>query len=121
MVSPLEGSLAAQIYTGMKSLFIDATLTRDTTSSNSPDIDRFNPPPPTSTDYPCKVVVETYAEKYRMDGLVKANDRRVLILGNSVAVVPTINDRVSVRGITFTVIDVQTDPALAVYTCQGRF
>lgn len=121
MTSPLSGSLATAIYKGMKALFLDATLTRDTVSTNSPDVDRFDPPAPTSTDYTCKAIVDTYSEKFRMDGLVKANDRRVLILANSIGVVPAVNDRVTIRGVTFTVVAVETDPALAVYTCQGRF
>lgn len=121
MTSPLSGSLATSIYKAMKGLFIDATLTRDTASTNSPDVDRFDPPAPTSTNYACKAIVETYREQFRLDGLVQANDRRVLILANSLSVTPTVNDRVTIRGIVFTVIAVETDPALAVYTCQGRF
>lgn len=121
VASPLSGSLATAIYKGMKALFIDATLTRDTVSTTSPDVDRFDPPAPTSTDYACKAIVETYSEKFRMDGLVTINDRRVLILANSISVVPTVNDRVTIWGIVFTVMAVETDPALAVYTCQGRF
>lgn len=121
MVSLLSGELATIVHQAMKDLFLDAVLTRDTVSTTSPDVDRFDPPAPTSADYTCKAIVETYSEKFRMDGLVKANDRRVLILANSISVVPTINDRVTIRGIVFTVMAVETDPALAVYTCQGRF
>lgn len=121
VASPLSGALATAIYKGMKGLFLDATLTKDTASSNSPDIDSFDPPAPTLTDYACKAIVETYAERYRVDGTVKANERKVLILANSLSVTPAVNDRVAIRGVTFTIGEVATDPALAVWECKGRF
>ncbi len=119
MVSPLSGPLASLIYTGMKALFLDATLSRDTFAVTSPDVS-FDPAAPTTADYACKAIVEVYALKWRQDGLIKQNDRRVMILANSISVTPTVGDRVTISGTTFTLQDVETDPATAVWTCQGR-
>ncbi len=52
-------------------------------------------------------------------------DRKVLILAKSLAVQPVVNSRVTPRigqyaGVQFTVVNVSTDPAAAVWTLQGR-
>lgn len=120
VASPLSGALAAQIYKGMKALFLDATLTRDTIPTTSPDYDPQDPPAPTSTSYTCKAIVEKYAERMRLEGLVNQKDRKVLILANSLSVTPRVNDRVTISGVTFLVMLVETDPATAVWTLQGR-
>jgi hypothetical protein len=121
VASPLEGALRAQVYKGLRNLFLDATLTKDTPSSNSPDVDGFDPPAATPTDYPCKGMVEVYSNYDKAAGLVQTNDRKVLILADSISVTPRTGDRVTIRGVTFNVINVETDPAIAVWTCQGRF
>lgn len=120
MASPLSGSLATTINRAMSSLFLDATYTEDTPSVGSPDVDSFDPPPPISTTYTCKAIVESYSERFRLDGLVEQNDRKVLILAKSLAVVPKAGGRVTISGITFTAIEVTTDPATAVWEVRGR-
>lgn len=117
MTSPLEATLAAQVYKGMKALFLDATLTRDVPGVIT---DPADPPAPTPTPYACKAIVETYSNYFRANGLVDIKDRKVLILANSVSIQPTANDRVTISGITFTVMEVGTDPATAVWECKGR-
>jgi hypothetical protein len=61
VVSPLSGSLARTIGRAFNKIFLDATLTRDVASSNSPDIDSFDPPAPTQVTYTCKAIRDTYA------------------------------------------------------------
>src|SRR6185369_7619417 len=120
MVSPLSGSLAAQIYSGMKNLFLDATYTVDVPGTI---VDPADPPAPTPTPYACKAIVDTYNDYFSKSGLVLDGDRKVLILANSLAVRPVVNARVTVPavgGVEFTVINVSTDPATAVWTLQGR-
>ncbi|HWV44125.1 hypothetical protein [Pseudorhodoplanes sp.] len=63
--------------------------------------------------------MEAYADKFRLEGLVAANERKVLILATSLSVRPQPQDRVTIRGITFTINDVKTDPAEAVFECKG--
>lgn len=118
MASPLEGALARQVGSAFKALFLPATLTRDVVPS-SPAYDPFDPPAPVPVEYPCKAIVEAYADKFRLEGLVAANERKVLILATSLSVRPQPQDRVTIRGITFTVVDVKTDPAEALWECRG--
>lgn len=123
MASPLSGSLATTIYRAMKNLFIDATLLRDATGSTSPTATDFDPSPGaiTTTEYPCLAVVENYSAMLRKDGIIQANDRKVIILNKGLSVTPVAGDRITVRGITFTIQEVAADPALATWECRGRF
>lgn len=117
MTSPLSGSLATQIYKGMKALFLDATYTVDVPGTIT---DPADPPAPTPTDYACKAIVEKYSDYFSKQGLVQDGDRRVIILADSLSVRPVANARVTIQGITFTVISVDTDPATAAWEIQGR-
>lgn len=117
MTSPLAGSLAAQIYKGMKDLFLDATYTVDVPAVI---VDPADPAAPTPTDYGCKAMVEKYSDYFTKQGLVQDGDRKVLILANSLAIKPVANSRVTIQGITFTILKVDTDPATAVWELQGQ-
>lgn len=117
MSSPLTGSLAKTVGSAFKTLFLDASLLRNV-SVISPD--PADPPPPTVATYACKAIVEAYSDYYKTNGLVDAKDRKVLILATSLGVRPEPGDRVTIGGITFTLQDVSTDPAEAVWTCKGR-
>jgi len=117
MTSPLAGSLAKTIGNAMASRFLDAVLTRDVPNVGA---DPADPVPPTPTQYPCKAIVEAYSQYLRANGLVGANDRKVLILANSLGLRPKAGDRVTIKGITFRVIEVGTDPAEAVWECKGQ-
>lgn len=118
MSSPLEGAIARQVGAAFKSLFMPATLTRASVP-DSPDYEPFDPPIEVFVEYPCNAIVEAYSDKFRMDGLVAANERKVLILAASVAVRPQPHDRVTIRGITFTISEVNSDPAEAIWECRG--
>ena len=119
MASPLSGSLARAIHAGMKGLFLDATLTRDVAGTPSPDTQDFDPVAPTPTDYECKAIHEEYSERWRLEGLVNVGERRVIILAESLSITPQPKDRITIRSETFSIIDVQSDPALATYTCRA--
>lgn len=116
MASPLEGSLAKAVGSAMAALFLPAVLTRDVPTAGG---DPFDPPPPTPQAYPCRAIVERYAERFRVEGLVQQNERKVLVLANGLTVRPQPGDRITIRGITFTAIDVGTDPAEAVWEIKG--
>lgn len=118
MASPLDGEIARQVGAAFNALFLPATLTRDAVPS-SPAYEPFDPPAPVSVEYSCRAIVEAYSDKFRLEGLVQANERKVLILATSLSVRPQPQDRVTIRGITFTVVDVKTDPAEAVWECKG--
>lgn len=117
MVSPLAGSLARQIGRAASSIFLPATLVRDVPGVI---VDAADPPAPTQATYPCKAIVEVYSERYRLDGLVKQNERKVIILATTLSVRPAVGDRVTISGITFTLAEVSTDPAEAAWECKGQ-
>ncbi len=121
MASPLTG-IASQIYTGFKDIFFSATLTRDTVTEGSPDVS-FDPII-TSTAYTCKAIRDGFITKPMGGGLAKVGDTKILILAGSLSVVPRNGDRVAIYnddvGGTFTIIEVEADPATALWTCAAR-
>lgn len=119
MTSPLEGSLATAIYNGMKGLFLDATLSHDSVAPGSPPGDDFDLAF-TTTTHACKAIVELYSEMTRASGYASLSDRRIIILNQSLAVIPVPNDRITIRNATYTILEVDADPALATWTCKAR-
>lgn len=117
MASPLSGSLAKTVGKAFNSLFLEAEISRDVPVI-SPD--PADPLPPQTATYGCKAIVEGYSDYYKTNGLVDAKDRKVLILATSLGVRPKPGDRVTISNITFTLQDVSTDPAEAVWTARGR-
>jgi len=117
MTSPLEGSLAATIGQAMAFLFLDATLRRDVAGTIT---DPADPPVPTEATYSCKAIVEDYAERFRLDGTVRLDERKVLVLASSLATTPVPNDRITIRNATYTVMAVASDPAIATWELRAR-
>lgn len=128
MASPLAGSLAKQIYKGMKSLFLDATLERDVVPA-SPVYDPADPPAPVTTTYTCKAIRDDFKTGYLINGLVQANDVSVTILQQSLSVTPQSGDRITITGMggpwaivptdTGGIPAVRADPANAVWMCRA--
>ncbi len=119
MASPLDG-IATQIFGAFKDIFRDAVLVRASFTGASPDI-AFDPPAPTETEYTCKALVTKYSAMLRAEGVIDANDRKVLILATSISATPKPPDRVTISGVTFTLREVDIDPANAVWVCRGAF
>lgn len=125
MPSILEGSLATEIGAALSFIFMDATLTRDTTGTPT---EPGEPGPVTSVSYPCKAIHEEWNTSYLSGGLVVSGDRKILILAVSLAVTPIPRDRITIRGETFTVVPgetsgqpaVSTDPAKATWSLRAR-
>lgn len=116
MASPLSGSLAKAVYRAAKGIFLDATLTQVSVSGGA----AYEPGSQTETAHACKVIVEAYSDHFKASGLIDQKDRKVLILAQSLSVTPKEGDKVTVSGITFTAMEVQTDPATAVWVVRGR-
>ena len=123
MTSPLSGALAKTIGKAMSGIFLDATLTRDGSPTGPP----YDPTPGAPTDYPCKAIVDEWDAYYRQGGLVSKTDRKVLVLASTLAVAPLSGDRITIEGLTLTVVPngsgqpaVSTDPATAVWTLRAR-
>lgn len=123
MTSPLAGSLAKTIGGAFKSLFFDAVLTRDGPTTG-PD---YDPTPGAPLTFACKAIVEVYSVSFRAAGLVQQNERRVLILAASLNIQdvdasrrkPQPGDVLTINGTTFSILEVETDPATAIWTCRG--
>lgn len=78
---------------------------------------------PTETAYPCKGIVSDYAVGQINGFLIQAGDRKVLLVGKSIAggtVEPKPSDRVTIEGRTYSVVGVTRDPAAATYECHVR-
>jgi hypothetical protein len=121
MTSPLQGAIAKAIYGGMKSLFLDAVLTRTTPGTPNPATP-WVPVTSTSVNYTCKAIAESYSDYQIANSLVGAKDRKILILVNSLSVTPQIStDTISINGATYKLSgEVKTDPASAVWEIQGK-
>jgi hypothetical protein len=124
VVSPLAGSLAKTIGGAFKGLFLDATLTRVT---RAPGAQPWEAGTDTTVTYQCKAIHETWGATWLAQGLVAADDVKVLVLAASCAVKPKSGDVVTIRGEAFTVVPmgsgkpaVSTDPAQAVWELRAR-
>jgi hypothetical protein len=111
-------SLPAAISSAFKNLFYDAVMTVDMPQV-SPD--PADPLPPVPTDYPCKAYVEKYSAYYRANSLVEASDRKVIVLAKSLTIEPVNGARITVNGITFTIISYDDGGSnRSVWEIQGR-
>lgn len=77
---------------------------------------------PSTNQFPARGFVDTYQDKAIDGTLIKQGDRKMLILGASIAggQVPSQGDQVIAESRTYEVIDVKRDPAAATYECQCR-
>jgi len=125
MASMLESELAHVIADAASFIFLDATLTRDVPGAIT---DPADPPAPTTVNYPCKAIEDMYSTGQRANGLVAADDVRVLILATTLAVAPLPGDRITIRGVMRTIVPagttglpgVDSDPARATWECRTR-
>ena len=124
MVSPLAGSLAKTVGSAFKGLFLDATLARTTLAAGP---NAWTPGSPTTTTYSCKAIHDTWGASWLSQGLVVADEVKLLILASSLAVDPDVGDVVTIRGEAFTISPnvggkpaVSTDPAKAVWECRAK-
>ena len=118
MVSILEGELAETISEAL----IDADIPYDVvvTREVPGDGPAYDPGPSTYTDYSCKGFTEAFDADYISGGLVQSNDLKVVILAPTLEITLELSDRVTVRGKTYSIINIAPDPALATIALQVR-
>src|SRR5688572_18229989 len=83
---------------------------------------------PTETSYPCTAWVSTYDEQEMRGTSIRQGDAKIGILGGTLpdGVVPSPNDKVIVKGVTYRLIGepgspgVKSDADGAKYTCHAR-
>lgn len=114
----LTGGLAATVNKAFKNIFLDATLARDTSSGGT----SYEPGPITTATYTCKAIEDSYGVMFMANGLVDANNVKILVLAGSLAVEPQPLDRITIRDKTYTISGantgvppVQSDPARATW------
>ncbi|MEL6754950.1 MAG: hypothetical protein AAFP81_00830 [Pseudomonadota bacterium] len=69
---------------------------------------------------PVKALVEDYNDYIRATSGIPQNERKVLILGNSLSQTPKPEDIIIMGSQGWLVVEVSKDPANAVYTCRCR-
>lgn len=118
-MSILLGDLAQTVADALTSAGIPfaVTITRDV-AQDSPD--PADPLPPVTTSYDGNGFIDDWDASYLASGLVERADVKIVIIATSIAIVPDTGDRVTVRGKTYSVLNVSADPALATYTLQAR-
>ena len=77
---------------------------------------------PTEASYACKGFIDNYAARQYDNELILQGDRKITLLGASIAgaQVPSIADKVTIEGTTWNIVGVVRDPAAATYECQAR-
>lgn len=75
-------------------------------------------------DFACRGVFTEFTQTEKLGGNVRVNDRKILVLGASIASgqVPQPGDDLTIEGKTYKIVDdgVTRDPAAASYECHGR-
>lgn len=113
--------IAKEIASGMAGGLLPAQLVRSTPGTRDPLDPTAGTAPSTST-FSCRGFLDEYADD-QFDGTsVLRGDRKALLLGGTLpaSVAPQPGDRVKIEGRTFSIVNVQRDPAAATYVCQAR-
>ena len=72
------------------------------------------------TRHACRGWVESFSRFEVERSLVRATDRKVVVLADTLAVQPNETGRVVVDGETLSVVSVRSDPARATWEIQAR-
>lgn len=101
-------------------LVLPATLRKMILGTRSGDL--TDGTQPTHVDYAARGFIEDYKDKDIDGTLIRTTDRKITLLGATIAssAVPEPQDTVTIEGKTFYIIKVLRDPAAATYNCQVR-
>ena len=75
---------------------------------------------PTSVNYSGKGWTEGFKLGKYDESLVQSDDKKVIVLGSSITVVPEPNDEITIESFKYKIVGVERDPAGATYECHGR-
>lgn len=117
----LDGKIAKVVRSGLKQagMYKPATLVKSTAGTRSPGSLAAGTNP-TAASYSCEGFVTT-TSKLKIGGtLVEASDRVIVLLGDSLSVVPATRDRITIESMTQNIVGVDRDAASATYTCLCR-
>lgn len=118
MSSFLEGSLSATLFDAMK----DSVAYELTLISVTKVPDGSGGSTRSEASNTAKGFLAEYSDFYRVAGQIPLGDRRIYIFKLSIdGITPKINDKVTVRGQTYTVVKVSdADPADTLWDLQAR-
>lgn len=120
-MSLLEGELAQIIGDALVEANIPYGMEVIETVEGQPDPDRpWQPGQPVDVVHGCQGFTDTYTVHERSATAIQAGDIKIVIVANTLDVVPVPGMRVRARGEAFRVINASPDPALATYVIQGR-
>jgi len=112
----LDGDIREIVGNAFGGFFLNATYRRDADVQN-PDTGTVTR---TTLDYACKAIMEMTPTRLRAGEAWVEGDRRFLVLAASLSIVPKPGDRVVFNGETWAVVSIDTDPATATWSIQGR-
>lgn len=120
-MSLLEGELADIIGNALVEANIpyDMTVIRMEPGPGNPDRP-WEPGEPVPVEHPCKGFTDVYNVHEQSASVIQSGDIKIVIIANTLSITPEPNMSVQARGVTYRVIEVSPDPALATYQVQAR-
>lgn len=118
----LSGYVAAQVNKYLGPQLLPATLIKMTQGARTPG-NLSGGMNQTFANYAARGFVEGYAAHLIDGSVIQINDRKISLLGKSIAggQIPATGDRIVIEGATYDVIGVpERDPDGAMYICQCR-
>lgn len=112
----LDGTLADRLVSRLVAAGLPYALTVQHLES---DNDQFNPTT-TWVDHACTGFLDTFAARDIDGTLILATDVKAFVVCSSLDITPTTTDRLVANGTTYTIINVQRDPAGAAWVVQAR-
>ena len=120
-MSILEGELAETISSALMDAGIPYGVTLTRAGETVPGPNPWDPPVVTPPQvFEAKGFVETYSDMLVSAGVVQALDRKIVVLAPTLNTTPELTDTVTVRGQSFTIVNISFDPALATIELQAR-
>ena len=120
-MKPLDGGIARQVYRAMKAakMTTPATLIKVTPGTRNPS-NLSGGTQPTEQSYAAAGFIDDFAVQAVDGTIIFAGDRRITLFGASIAggQSPAVNDKITIKGSTYRIRRVESDPANAAYTCQ---
>ncbi len=121
MPNIFNANIAGILNSALGPLVFDQTLVKIVSSKDPTDSTKRIQ---VKTEYSCKGFVDDFKDEWVNGTTVKITDRKVVILGSSLAtgIVPEPKDEIIAEGTTFTIVDdgVVRDPAGATYECRSN-
>ena len=116
LMSAILDSIRAAAGSAFATIFDEATLYRVTTRIS----DGRGGWAQVWSTYTARALVDDYSTFLRGTLGIPASERKIIILGASCAVAPSVGDLITAQGATWEVIEVRRDPAAATYDCRSK-